>query len=129
MLRVLKVGSGDPLLFSKQLRNYEVRTFYSLSLLQHTHSFYSHTHTPVYTHTTHTLSLSKTEGLLRDLHARNTQRTTPKKINKRRFDFTVSKMATETGRPHSICKADSDDRAYEETTIPEDVSTVESELG
>ena len=53
------------------------------------------------------------EGLLQDLHARNTQRTTPKKINKRRFDFTVNKTQSENGSSRlsvSISKNDSSDR-------------------
>lgn len=58
------------------------------------------------------------EGLLRDLHARNTQRTTPKKINKRRFDFTVNKTQSENGSSRlsvsSISKTDSSDRGEDD---------------
>ena len=52
------------------------------------------------------------ESLLNDLHARNSQRTTPKKINKRRFDFTVQKMHTagSLGGLSPLVKTGSDDR-------------------
>ena len=61
------------------------------------------------------------------LHARNTLRTTPRKINKRRFDFSASKMATETGRPHSICKTETDDKEEDEE-VKTDLSVDDPEV-